>query len=82
MLDPICIANNSQVDANKRRKDRLDSFIPVYNFSNKIKAQAAFPLRLRNDMTNFLNSCSLRMNCPFQLRYAFKPDGTQIADFT
>ena len=44
--------------------------------------KAAYPLRLKNDMDNFLNSCSLRMNCTFQLKFAFKPDGTNLIDLS
>ena len=33
-------------------------------------------------MTTFLNSCSLRMYCPFQLRFAFLPDGIPLMDLS
>lgn len=39
-------------------------------------------MRLKTDMNNFLSSSSVRMNCPFPLKFAFLPDGTNITDLT
>ena len=44
--------------------------------------QKSYPLRLKNDLLTFLNSCTLRTNYPFALKYAFKPDGTLVGDLS
>ena len=79
-LDARCTRGSKISD--RKHLNQVNSFIPVYNFEDPKKARAAFPLRLKKDMENFLNSCSLRMNCPFQLKFAFLPDGTKLEDLS
>ena len=77
-------------DKPRKQLVELETFIPVYaaslirksqqlldqNHTNpkNTRLQKAFPMRLKNDMQTFLSSCSLRMNCPYILKYAFVPE--------
>ena len=41
-------------------------------------ARKAYPLRLKTDLKQFIDSCAVRMNCHMQLKYAFTEDNQGV----
>lgn len=49
---------------------------------DKAKFKKSFPLRLKSDMQTFISSCTVRLQCPFPLKYAFRVNGTLLQDLS
>lgn len=74
----------SVLEKPRKQLVQIEAFIPVYGEEMISLAilKRAFPLRLKTDMKSFLATSSVRMNCPFTLKYAYLPDGTLLTDFS